>query len=138
MTDNDNAPLFSIKNRRLYIDSDEHGFSSGKLVGHAFSDQTERQVNAFANGLGRFRHAVAPVVLSRAVHDQQASGGEVEGPGVVLAGPVAETETAGGAQVDRSDGRFRSQLRFVVAMPRNAVAAVAVEIEKHAVEAVPG
>ena len=26
MTDNDNAPLFSIKNRRLYIDSDEHGF----------------------------------------------------------------------------------------------------------------
>ena len=101
MTDNDNAPLFSIKNRRLYIDSDEHGFSSGKLVGHAFSDQTERQVNAFANGLGRFRHAVAPVVLSRAVHDQQASGGEVEGPGVVLAGPVAETETADSAQVER-------------------------------------
>jgi hypothetical protein len=30
---------------------------------------------------------------------------------------VAETETAGSAQVDRSDGRFRSQLRFVVAMP---------------------
>ena len=28
MTDNDNAPLFSIKNRRLYIDSDEHGLIS--------------------------------------------------------------------------------------------------------------
>ena len=109
-----------------------------KLVGHAFPDQTERQVNAFANGLGRFRHAMAPVLLGRAVHDQQASGGEVEGPGVVLAGPVAETEAAGGAQVDRSDGRFWSQLRFVVAMPRNAVTTITVEIEKHAVEAAPG
>ena len=138
MTDNDNAPPFSIKNRRLYIDSDENGFSSGKLFGHAFPDQTERQVNAFTNGHGRFRHAMAPVVLGRAVHDQQASGGEVEGPGVVLAGPVAETEAAGGAQVDRSDGRFWSQLRFVVAMPRNAVTTITVEIEKHAVEAAPG
>ena len=81
---------------------------------------------------------MAPVVLGRAVHDQQASGGEVEGPGVVLAGPVAETEAAGGAQVDRSDGRFWSQLRFVVAMPRNAVTTITVEIEKHAVEAAPG
>ena len=138
MTDQDNGSPFFIDNGRLYIDSDEHGFSSGKLVGHAFSDQTERQVNAFANGLGRFQHAVAPVVLSLAVHDQQASGGEVEGPGVVLAGPVAETEAAGGAQVDRSDGRFWSQLRFVVAMPRNAVTTITVEIEKHAVEAAPG
>ena len=110
----------------------------------------ERTLRAVANGELRFGritevsaasaaiHAMAPVVLGRAVHDQQASGGEVEGPGVVLAGPVAETEPAGGAQVDRSDGRFRSQLRFVVAMPRNVVAAVAVEIEKHAVDAAPG
>src|SRR5207244_5267759 len=92
----------------------------------------ERDADARA-GPGDLRHRVLPGALTAAAGDEQVASPEVERP---ARSPRARTKQEAAGRTDRHDGheRFFDVVGDAVAVPGDAVAPVAVEVETHRVE----
>ena len=78
-----------------------------------------------------------PVVLGRALHDQQAAMRQRDGnlPLFVVA---AEMKIPLGAKTDRGNGGVAPQFRLIIGMPAHGVLAVPVPVQQHGIEAAAG
>ncbi len=94
----------------------------------------EGEVDAGLGDALRFGQLVPPVVLGGALHQQQATVGEVEGLFERFIAAVLQVEAAGGSEAEGGDRRVLPQFWLVVAMPAHAVLAIAVEVEQDAIE----
>lgn len=98
----------------------------------------ECQIDSFSDRFGGLRHRVQPMELNAATHDQQIAIAQRDIDLAAIVMPMTQLEPAFGAENRRRNHRVRTQFRFVVGMPAHGIAAVAVEIGKHAIERLTG
>ena len=107
----------------------------------AFVDRvhrSERQVDAFLLAANVPGQTVKPILLSRALHQEQRSGKEWESDKVRRAVLFPELEDSDSAKGNGGHRRVSAQLWVNVCVPAAHVVAVAIQVHETRVEVVPG
>jgi hypothetical protein len=97
-----------------------------------YNDLAKSEINPHPDRLFRLGHAMPPMVLAGAAHDQQTAVRQFELE-FFTGCWVPKNESPCGAERYGADDRVAAEFGFVVGVEANRVAAVAVEVEEQAV-----